>query len=134
MGWQTVTWQVDAVDSTRDRNVNSVIHDNAGFAFRCEIPYLRYEFEKFSGGQVLFPDLDQIDAVAYGTLYTTENVRLKTVRNITTTHSVVGRLTIFTDLQKRTSSESPSARSTTPSPDTAPRTKLLRRTPRRCRE
>src|SRR5262249_8511772 len=46
----------------------------------------------------------------------------------------VERLMILRDLQKRPNSVTPRTRSTTPNPDTAPRTKLLRSSPRRCRE
>ena len=55
-----------------------------------------------------------------------KDVALTPVGNIIADHSAVGRLTIFNDFQKTASSKNPSRTSTTPNPETAPRTKLLR--------
>src|SRR5262249_32921338 len=107
--------------------VNAVIHQDARRGSGRKIADPADRVEEFSGGKILFAYLNHIHAVANGTRRGTEHVAAAPVGDVIADH----RLTIFRDFQKRLSSPNPRTRSTSPSPDTAPRRKLFRRRPRR---
>src|SRR6266850_73679 len=126
---------MNTVGAGGEGNIQPIVHHDTSLRTSRQIANPAYEFEEFPGGQILFADLDHVDAFTHRPVSKSDDVAFVPVGDIVANHSVVlVRPTILKDFQKRASSVSPSATSTTPSPETAPRTKLLRKIPRRYME
>ena len=83
---QSIRRQVNAVDAGGEGDVQPIIHQDTSPGAGRQIANLAYEFEEFFSGQILFANLDHIDAFTHGTVSEGDDVALTPIGDIVANH------------------------------------------------